>query len=94
MRFARYFSVIVAVLLLAGCGGGGELDSSKAEEEIAAGVEEKTATEDVRIDCPDDVKQKKDDVFECDLTAAGGVKATVKVTQVDDKGNVHWEVNP
>lgn len=94
MRLARYLSVLVCIALLAGCGGGDEIDADKTEEEIAAGVEKATATEDVKIDCPDDVERKTGDVFECDLTAAGGVKAKVKVTQVDDDGKIRWEVNP
>jgi len=94
MRPARYLVAAVCVLAPAGCGGGGEIDSGETEAEIAAGVEEATATKDVEIDCPDDVKQEKDVVFECDLSAAGGVKAKVKVTQLDDDGKIHWEVNP
>jgi Domain of unknown function (DUF4333) len=84
----------LALVALAGCGGDAKIDASKTEDEIAKGVEEATATEDVKIDCPDDVERKKNDVFECDLSAAGGVKAKVKVTQVDDAGKIHWEVNP
>lgn len=94
MGLARYLSLIGAVLLLGGCGGSSELDASKAEREIAAGVEERTATEGVQIDCPDGVERKKDAVFECELTAEGGLQAKVKVTQVDDEGNLRWEVNP
>ena len=84
----------VCALAAAGCGGGGGLDVDKAEREIGDKVEQQTATKDVTIDCPDDIEEKKGDVFECDLSAKGGVKATVKVTQVDDEGNVRWEVNP
>lgn len=94
MRSARHFAVIGSVLLLPGCGGGDELDASKVEREIAAGVEERTATEDVQIRCPQGIERKKDEAFECDLTAAGGLQAKVKVTQVDDEGNLEWDVNP
>lgn len=94
MRRLSLSILMVGAFAAAGCGGGGGLDVGKAERTIADEVEKQTATQEVKIDCPDDVDQKKGDVFECDLSARGGVKATVKVTQVDDDGNVRWEVNP
>ena len=94
MRFARYFSVIGCVVLLAGCGGGDDLDAAEKEEEIAQGLAEDYATPDAEVDCPDGIERKKNDVFECSLSAPGGVKAMVTVTQVDEKGTIHWEVNP
>ena len=94
MRTVRYLPVfLLCALSLAACGGD-KIDATDTEQEIAAGVEKQTATEDVTIKCPDDVERKKNDVFECALTAAGGVKATVEVTQVDDAGAIRWEVNP
>ena len=92
MRPVRYLVVALCTLAVAGCGGD-NLDESDTEAEIAAGVERQTATENVKIDCPE-VEKKKDAVFECSLTADGGVKASVKVTQVDDDGGIRWEVNP
>lgn len=94
MRLSRYLTVIACVGALAGCGEDDEIDNTRIEREIAAGVEKQTATEDVEIECPDDVEMKKGDVFECGLTAAGGVEARVKVTQTNDEGDVDWEVNP
>jgi hypothetical protein len=93
MRTARYFVVALCAFSIAGCGGDDEIDTDKAESEIAKGVEESTATDDVKVDCPD-VEKEEGAVFECSLTAEGGVKATVKVTQVDDEGKIRWEVNP
>ena len=78
--------------MLGACGGGGGLDTDELEREIAPEVERKTGTEDVKVDCPDDVDEKKGEDFQCDLSAAGGVKAKVDVKQVDDDGNVAWEV--
>jgi hypothetical protein len=92
MRLVRYFPVACCALAV-GCGTQ-TIDAAKAEREIADGVERKTATKDVTIDCPDGVELKKGDVFECDLTAAGDVRAQVKVTQVDGDGRLDWELNP
>ncbi len=79
MRRARYFVVAVAFALLAGCGDDSDADIATIERDLAAGVEEDTGTRDVTVDCPDDVGEG--DV--CDVTAAGGVKAQVRVTQLD-----------
>ena len=48
-------------------------------------------TKDVTIDCPDDVEAEEGGVFECDLSAEGGIEAKVEVTQEDDEGNVRWQ---
>jgi hypothetical protein len=91
MRRARYLAV--TAVLIAGCGES-TLDTAELESEIVAGIEKQTATRDAKADCPDDVELKKDDVFTCEVTAPGGVKAPVEVTQTDDDGNVRWRLAP
>ena len=92
MRASRALLAAAAVsIAFAGCGDK-TIDESKAESEIAKGVERQTQARDVKVNCPSDVKAKKGDTFDCDLTAAGGQKAKVNVTQQDDDGNVRWRL--
>jgi hypothetical protein len=79
MGRARYFLVAVA-LAFAACGDDSGSDLGTIERDLAAGVEQDTGTNDVSVDCPEDVGEG--DV--CQVTAAGGVKAQVRVTALDD----------
>lgn len=87
----RYILVIAVALSLAACGEA-TLDTGNIEDEIAPQVADQTGTKDVELSCPDDVEAKKGDEFECDVTAAGGVEAKVKVVQENDEGDVNWEL--
>lgn len=80
MGRARYFVVAVA-LALAACGDDSGPDVGTIERDLAAGVEQDTGTRDVSVDCPEDVGEG--DV--CQVTATGGVKAQIRVTQLDDQ---------
>jgi len=80
MGRARYFVVAVA-LAFAACGDDSEPDIGAVERDLAAGVEQDTGTRDVSVDCPEDVGEG--DV--CQVTAAGGVKAQVRVTRLDEQ---------
>ena len=90
MGRARYL-VVIPALALAGCGSD-TLDAGEVESEIVPMVEDQTGTRDVEIECPDDVEAEEGAVFECDVTAEGGIEAKLKVTQEDDDGNVRWEI--
>ncbi len=91
MGRARYL-VVIAALMLAGCGGEDTLDAGDIESEVVPQIEDQTGTRDVAIECPEDVEAEEGAVFECDITAEGGIKAKLKVTQEDDEGNVRWEI--
>jgi hypothetical protein len=78
-----------AALALAACGTQ-KLDTEEAEKTIANRLGEQAKTK-VAINCPDDVEIKKGDTFTCDAKAKND-NAKVKVTQLDDEGNVRWEV--
>ena len=81
MGRARYFFVAIA-LAFSGCGDDkSDPDVGTVEQQLAAGVEMDTGTNDVTVDCPDDVEEG--DV--CQVSAAGGVKAQVRVTKLDDE---------
>ncbi len=79
MGRARYLVVIAVAAALVGCGDDSSPDVAGIERDLAAGVEADTGTRDVTVECPDDVGEG--DV--CQVTAAGGVKAGVRVTALD-----------
>jgi hypothetical protein len=83
---------LAAVLAVLGCGSQ-ELDIADAERTIAKRLGEEQGSK-VKVDCPDEVKIKKGDTFDCRATAAGKRPANVRVTQLDDEGRVRWIVTP
>jgi hypothetical protein len=90
MGRARYL-VVIPALAFAACGSD-TLDAAEVESEIVPMVEDQTGTRGVAIACPDDVEAEEGAVFECDVTAEGGIEAKLRVTQEDDEGNVRWEI--
>jgi predicted component of type VI protein secretion system len=80
---------VIAAVALAACGAQ-QLDTAEAEKTIANRLGEQAGTK-VTINCPDDVEIKKGDTFNCEAKARKDT-AKVKVTQLDDEGNVRWEV--
>jgi Domain of unknown function (DUF4333) len=80
---------VTAAVALAGCGTQ-QLDTAEAEKTISDRLGKQAGTK-VTINCPDDVEIKKGDTFTCDAKARNDT-AKVKVTQLDDEGNVRWQV--
>jgi hypothetical protein len=78
-----------AAVGLAACGTK-QLDTEEAEKTIGKRLGEQAGTK-VTIDCPDDVEIKKGDRFSCNAKSRNDT-AKVTVTQLDDDGNVRWEV--
>jgi hypothetical protein len=78
-------------LAFAGCGDK-KLDTGKLEGKIKDGIQKQAGVKIKSVSCPKDVKVKKGDIFNCKATTATGQTANVKVTQQDDKGNVHYQV--
>ena len=93
MRRHRLLILLLAVgaLGLAGCGDK-KLDTDKLEGKIKSGIEKQAGVKIKSVDCPDNVKVKKGDTFNCKATTQTGQSANVKVTQQDDKGNVNYQV--
>ena len=88
MGRARYL-VVIAALLLPGCGGDGDTPNVQdVERDLARVVQQETGTGgDVAVDCPDGVEEGE----LCDVTATGGLTAKVRVTRLED-GHVEGEV--
>ena len=78
----------VAGLAFTGCG---TLDTAQGEGQIKKEIEKATGLKNVKVDCPDDVEQKKGKDFECKVS--GGPTGTVKVAQTDDDGHVTYDLS-
>jgi hypothetical protein len=79
MRGARY--LLVAAIALGACGdeSAPKPEPDVVEEQLAQEVEDETGTKGVVIDCPDDPEEG--DL--CDVGAAGGVRAKVRITRLE-----------
>jgi hypothetical protein len=86
-RAGLLLAVLVALVLVAGCGGSETLDRGKAESQIESAIELQTGADVSSVDCPDDVKAEKGGKFTCEATAADGTKATINLTQTSDEGD-------
>ena len=89
--------LLLLCLLGAGCQdvslSFGGLDTSQLEAEIEAGLEDQTAGVDIEsVDCPRGVQPESGTVFACRAYAVDGSIGTVEVQQLDDDGNVEWEL--
>lgn len=93
MKRYRLFAPLLAfgALAFAGCGDK-KLDTGKLEGRIKSGIEKQAGVKIRSVDCPDDVKVKKGDTFNCKATTTTGQTAVVKVTQQDDEVNVNYQV--
>jgi hypothetical protein len=79
-----------AIAVLASACGPAVLDDGKLQDVIATDFAKQTHVEVQSVDCPDGQKIAQGATFNCTLTAADGTTYTIKVTQTDDQGNVHW----
>jgi nitrogen regulatory protein PII len=81
---------LALVPVLAGCGSTKKLDTSLTEKAIAISIAQQRH-EIAIVACPKDVEQKADVVFRCAAIEKTGRRTAFRVTQKDDKGNVHYE---
>ena len=58
---------------------------------MSKNIGQQVGASDVKVSCPEIVVGKKGDQFDCTATS-GKDKATVKVTQKDDQGNVNYKL--
>jgi hypothetical protein len=80
----RVTAGLFTAFLLAGCGG--DVNKDKAQSQIASGIEAQTKADVKYVKCPGGVKAEKGATFQCEALIP------VNVTQVDDKGNVRWQI--
>ena len=81
---------LVAALVLTACGSK-VINTDKAETEIAKGLKQQLHLKGVTVKCPDDVKAKKGDTFNC-TAKAGKQTARIAVVQQDDNGRISWRL--
>lgn len=70
----------------------GGLDVRPLQAQILEGLRAELPVELVEVTCPEGVQPRAGDVFLCRVLAADGSVGIVEVTQVDDQGNVAWEL--
>jgi len=75
---------------MAGCARPLELDAVRAS--IQERLEELLDAPIAGVTCPDRRKAVADDTFECTAAGRHGATLRIRVTQMDDRGNVDWEV--
>jgi hypothetical protein len=84
----------LAGLLVAGCGGGTDVDSEKASETIRASLESKRegfGTEVEAVDCPDGIKVQAGTHFECTVRWPDGKVAYAQLRIRDAKADLSLE---
>lgn len=82
--------LLTGASLLAGCGGAKKLDAAPTEKAIAISIAQQRHQIAV-VACPNDVEKQKGKSFRCVAVEKSGRRTFFRVTQKDDKGNVHYE---
>lgn len=83
-----------AAILLAGCGGGTEVDPTKASDTIRASLESKRegfGTKVESVDCPDGVKVEPGTHFECTVRWPDGKVAYAQLLIRDAEADLSLE---
>jgi hypothetical protein len=95
LRAIKALALICAVgLLLAGCGGGTDVDYTKAAETIKASIESPREGFGVQVEgveCPSGVKVEPGTHFECAVEFEGGKLRWAKVEIRDAKADLSLE---
>lgn len=84
----------VLALLVAGCGGGTDVDYTKASETVRASLEstrEGFGTKVAAVDCPSGVKVEPGTHFECTVRFPDGVVAYAHLRIRDEKADLSFE---
>ena len=84
--------VALALLAIAVASCSKKLDTTSLEITVAHDVEQQLNTSGVTVTCPTDVPVAQGGTFTCHATDANGTTFTISVRQMDEDGNVKWEV--
>ena len=83
-------SALPLVLLLA-CSSDSTLNGNKLAQQMQRGIE-KAGVKLKKIHCPQGRALKLNDTFDCTAESTNGKAIKVQARQINDKGNVTWEV--
>jgi hypothetical protein len=92
--FTLLAALVLLVLLLAGCGGSTDVDSTKASETIRASLESKGegfGTRVESVDCPGGVEVEPGTHFECTVRWPDGTVAYAQLRIRDAKADLTLE---
>lgn len=81
---SRLTAAVLTSVLLAGCGG--DVNKDKAQEQIKNGIQTQGKADVKYVKCPGGVKAEKGATFQCEALIP------VNVTQVDENGNIRWQI--
>ena len=81
------------VSILAGSCAARTLNTDQLERRLGRQLSERLGVSGIEATCPDDVEVSKGATFACTARASGeDVGLRLVVTQLDDEGNVSWEI--
>jgi hypothetical protein len=84
---------LVLVSIVAGSCAAKTLNTDQLERRLGRQLSERLGVSGIEATCPDDVEVSKGATFACTARASGeDVGLRLVVTQVDDDGNVTWEI--
>lgn len=84
---------LVLVSIVAGSCAAKTLNTDQLERRLGRQLSERLGVVGVQAICPDDVEVSKGATFSCTARAPGeDVGLRIVVTQLDDDGNVTWEI--
>jgi hypothetical protein len=86
-------ALALAIVGVAGCGGGGTLDATRIEKAIEVSVAQQRHVLSIAV-CPTGVTRQAGRRFTCTATVASGRQFSFLVTEKDDKGNVSYRARP
>ncbi len=86
----RVVAVLFLVVLATGCAK--RLDTVGLQADLKNGIEIQQQVAHVTVTCPPDVPVGQGRSFACTAVADSGSTFTIEIKQIDDNGNVTWEI--
>jgi hypothetical protein len=85
--------LLLALAVAAGACTPRMLDSAQLERRLARELSDQLDVPGIEVSCPDDAEARQGSTVDCFARAPGETTGLrIAVTQVDDDGNVTWEI--